>query len=89
MHDDKLQEVLIKLAEIKGHIERLVSDAESEKDTRRRRNESFDRELHDLRQEVYKLKEWKSNMQGRLLVTITVASGVWGVIVAVLLKVIK
>lgn len=45
----ELHEVLLKLATIEAQIARLISDRESEKDTRRRRNQQIDQEINELK----------------------------------------
>lgn len=74
-------DILLELVAIKEQMKRLVSDAESEKDTRKRRNDSLDRENKELRNEISKLKEWKSNLQGRF----AMAAIIWVFIQAVII----
>lgn len=61
-------DILLELVAIKEQMKRLVADAESEKETRKRRNDSLDRENKELRSEINELKIWKSNMQGRFAI---------------------
>lgn len=48
--DEKLD---IILERIKLQVERIASDAESEKATRKRRNEEFDKKLEKFREAIY------------------------------------
>lgn len=68
MTPKETKDILVTQARIEGKIDRLVADAESEKATRKRRNDSFDQQLKEQREEIAELKEWKSNIQGRMIV---------------------
>lgn len=66
---------------MQADIERMQSDMESEKGTRKRRNEGFDREDKELQDQINELKEWKSNIQGRMAIAVFV----WGVLQALII----
>jgi len=68
------------IAELLLMIERLVSDAESEKETRKRRNDSFDRQIKDLNDRVNNLKEREMMLSGKLVA----AALLWGFVVALI-----
>lgn len=51
---DSNHDILVELEKIKGQLDRLVADAESEKDTRKRRNESIDKRIKDLEDDKIK-----------------------------------
>jgi hypothetical protein len=87
--NDKLNEALIRLAEIKGQVDRIVSDAESEKNFRKERNNNIDRQLETVRGDISELKQWKAELHGRIVVTISVASIVITGIIALLIKLVK
>lgn len=83
MHnEDKIQELLIGQAKIFGQLERIISDIESEKEVRKRRNDEIDKRLRLL-------EEWKANLQGRLTVTLVIAGGIWGLIILAITFIIK
>lgn len=71
----------IRIAELEGQIGRFISDIESEKATRKRRNEGFDTDNKELRKEINDLKEWKSNIQGRM----AIAAIVWAFVQAIII----
>ncbi len=80
MHD--LQQIMIRLAEIQSQIGRLVSDAESEKEFRKQRNKEVEDRLRDL-------EKWKSEMQGRIVVTVSISTLIASGLIAILVKLIK
>lgn len=51
---DSNHDILVELEKIKGQLDRLVADAESEKDTRKRRNENIDKRIKDLEDDKIK-----------------------------------
>lgn len=55
------QEILMKLQAMEFQINRLVSDAESEKEFRKQRNREIEERLR-------KIEEWKSELTGKLVV---------------------
>lgn len=78
MHsDEKIQEIFIQLETIKGQLNRLVSDAESEKQVRRRRNEEIDRRLAEI-------EKWQAKWGGALI-----ALGVIATVCSLIAMVIK
>lgn len=75
--EDKQQEILMKLQAMKFQIDRLVSDAESEKEFRKLRNAEIEKRLREI-------EEWKSELNGKLIVI-----GIIGTILAsIIVKVI-
>lgn len=86
---DKQAQILIQLAEIKGQLGRLVSDAESEKEFRKERNNNLDKQLDSLRNEIVELKQWKAELHGRIVVTVSVASIIITGLIALLIKLVK
>jgi len=82
LDNDKHSQILIQLAEIKLQIGRLVSDAESEKEFRKKRNDDFEKRLRAL-------EDWKSEIHGKLVVTLTIGGLVWTAIIAVVVKLLK
>lgn len=61
------QEILLQLARMEQQINRLVSDAESEKDVRRDRNKEIDRRLAEL-------EKWQAQWGGALIALGAVAT---------------
>lgn len=76
--NEKIQEILITMAEIKIQLERIISDIESEKDTRKRRNSGFDKRLRDI-------EEWKNNLQGKLMAGVILGGMIWSIISALII----
>lgn len=61
MHDqDKIQEILLKIGRINDQVERLVSDAESEKEVRKRL-------LKDHEDRLRELEQWQAKWGGALI----------------------
>jgi hypothetical protein len=80
MHD--LNEIVVRLTEIQMQIGRLVSDAESEKEFRKERNREIEKRLRDL-------EKWRSEMHGRIVVTVSIATLVASGLIAITVKLIK
>lgn len=47
------EQIRIEIERLKLRIERIASDAESEKDTRKRRNSEVDRQMEKIREVIY------------------------------------
>lgn len=75
---EKIQELLIGQAEIKQQLGRIISDIESEKDIRKRRNDDIDKRLRII-------EDWKNNLQGRIMVAVIVGGCIWSVIMAIII----
>lgn len=82
MDEKQHAEVLYKLQALEFQIGRLVSDAESEKDFRKQRNNEIDRRLREL-------ELWKSEIHGRIIATVSIIGLVWGALIAIIVKVIS
>lgn len=77
MDEKQHSQILMKLQKLELQINRLVSDAESEKEFRKQRNREIEERLR-------KLEEWKSELTGKLVVI-----GILGTILAsIIVKVI-
>lgn len=76
-HEDKITEVLIELGNIKTQLNRLIADAESEKEVRRDRNKEIDRRLAEL-------EKWQAKWGGALI-----ALGIVATIVSLITAFIK
>lgn len=87
--NDKLSDILITLTRLEGQVNRIVSDAESEKEFRKERNNNIDRMISDMRVEISELKQWKAELHGRIVVTVAVASVIVTGLVGVIIKLIK
>lgn len=79
---DKENQIFLKLQELGLQIGRLISDFESEKDVRRRLTIDHEKRIRDI-------ELWKSELHGRIVVTIAIATIVSGAIIAIVLKLIK
>lgn len=78
MHtEDKIQEILVTQMRMEAQLGRLISDYESEKDTRKRRNESIDKRIADL-------EKWQAKWGGALITL-----GIIATIVSIAAMVIK
>lgn len=82
LDNDQQSQILIRLAELKLQIDRLVSDAESEKDFRKQRN-------NEIEQRLRALEDWKNEIHGRLVVTLAIGGLIWTGIIAIVVKLIK
>lgn len=82
LDNDKASQILIKITAMEGQLERLVSDYESEKETRRRKNEKVD-------DRIKVLEDWKNEIHGRIVVTVAIAGLLWAAVIAVIVKLIK
>lgn len=82
LDSEKENQIFLKLQELSLQIGRLISDFESEKEVRRRLTIDHEKRLRDL-------ELWKSELHGRIVVTVAIATLVWGAIIALILKVIK
>lgn len=69
----EIQDIKITLAEIKMQLGLIVADMESEKDTRKRRNEGIDNRLREI-------EDWKNKQQGKMIATIVIVGIVWTVL---------
>lgn len=78
MDEKDIQQILLTQIRIEGKVDRLVSDIESEKETRKRRNDQFDNRLRNV-------EEWKNNLQGRLLITGIISGGIMSIIVGLII----
>lgn len=86
--NDKLNDILITLTRLEGQVNRIVSDAESEKEFRKERNNNIDRQLTDMRAEISELKQWKAELHGRIVVTVSIASVIATGLIALLVKLV-
>ncbi len=77
MDEKQHSQILMKLQNLELQINRLVSDAESEKEFRKQRNREIEERLR-------KLEEWKSEIHGKIVVSVSIV----GVIVAALVSLI-
>lgn len=82
------KEIFKKLAEIDFQVGRLLSDAQSEKDTRKRRNDGFDMHLEKVRDDISFIKEWISKVEGIMLVLKVIIGILSAVIIALIIAVI-
>lgn len=75
--DDKEEIIKLRMEteRLKQQITRLTADAESEKETRKRRNIDIDNRLKPI-------EDWKNNLQGRMVVIVIVGIGIWGLILS-------
>lgn len=73
------EDILITLERLSMQINRLVSDAESEKEFRKQRNIEVERRLR-------KLETWQSEMQGKIIAIVGVGGLIWTIIAAVIIK---
>lgn len=73
MDEKQHSEILMQLQALKFQVDRLVSDAESEKEARKRRTTETEQRLKDL-------ELWKSELTGKLVVI-----GIVGTIIASLI----
>jgi hypothetical protein len=69
-----------RLARTEAQIQRLVADAESEKDTRKRRNTNFDAEIKRLREDIHgngkeglKVRLDRLERERKLLIAVAIA----------------
>lgn len=65
-----------------SQLERIISDIESEKDVRKRITEDLIKRLRDI-------EDWKSNLQGRITVSLVVGGAIWAIIILVITFIIK
>jgi hypothetical protein len=80
MHDqNKISEILLSVARMEIQIGRLVSDAESEKEVRKRA-------LDDMESRLRKAEAFINNLKGRMFVTGLLAGGAITLIVWVITK---
>ncbi len=77
MEEKQHSEILMKLQKLELQIDRLVSDAESEKEVRKRRTADTEQRLKDL-------ELWKSELNGKLVVIGIVGTILASIIVKVL-----
>ncbi len=82
MDERQHTEILIKLERMELQIFRLVSDAESEKEFRKQRNIEIEKRIRDLEQ-------WKSEIHGKIIASVAIIGLIWGVLIAVIVKVIS
>ncbi len=75
-------EILLKLQELQWQVGRLVSDAESEKEFRKQRNAEIEKRIRELEQ-------WKSEIHGKIIASVAIIGLIWGVLIAVIVKVIS
>lgn len=86
---DKFNEILVALARLEGQVNRLVSDAESEKEFRKERNNNIDREIAGIKEEISELKQFRAELHGRIVVIVAVASVIVTGLVGVIIKLVK
>lgn len=79
-HELQLQQILLALEKLKFQYELLVADAESEKETRRRRNTKIDNRLDAL--EIDKIK------RDTTIKNIAILFGIVGTIVGIILTLV-
>lgn len=77
--NDKLNEILVKQAEMKQQIDRLVSDAESEKEFRRIRNMDYENRIRYL-------EKRDSELHGKIAVTVAIGALLAGGAVTLIIK---
>lgn len=77
--DDKetILQLLMETERLKQQITRLTADAESEKETRKRRNTDIDSRLKLV-------EDWKNNLQGRLVIIAIAGTGIWAILVIII-----
>ena len=82
MDSNQHNEILLKLQELQFQVGRLVSDAESEKQFRKIRNIEVEKRMRELEQ-------WKSEIHGKVIASVAIIGLIWGVLIAVIVKVIS
>lgn len=65
-----IQGILLRLSTIEGQTGRIVSDAESEKETRKTRNDGFDKRIRTL-EDKSSVQEGKNKITDRLLIIVS------------------
>lgn len=65
--EEQIQQILGELIQIRGQVNRLVSDAESEKEVRRDRNKEIDRR-------ILAIEMWQAKWAGALIAITVIAS---------------
>jgi len=82
LESNQHNEILLKLQELQFQVGRLVSDAESEKEFRKQRNMEIENRMRVLEQ-------WKSEIHGRIIATVSIIGLIWGAVIAIVVSVIK
>lgn len=82
MDEKQHTEILMKLQNLEFQVGRLVSDAESEKEFRKQRNMEIEKRLREIEQ-------WKSEIHGRIVASVAIIGLFWGVLIAIVVKVIN
>lgn len=59
MDEKEKQQLFVTLENIRMQVDRLLSDIESEKESRKRRNDDFDKRIRTL-------EDWKSETKGKV-----------------------
>lgn len=80
--NDKQAEILLAIQKLQFQMERFVADQESEKEVRRRRNDEIDKQIREL-------QEWKTDLHGRLVVTLTIGGALWALIVSAIILILN
>lgn len=75
----QIQEILIRLVHIDEQLNRLVSDAESEKEVRKRI-------IADHEARIRKVEDFVSNLKGRMFATGVLAGGVISLLIWLITK---
>lgn len=81
MDEKQHSQILMKLQKLELQINRLVSDAESEKEFRKQRNREIEERLR-------KLEEWKSELHGRIVVSVSIVGLVVTALISLIIAVI-
>lgn len=72
----------MELQKLNLQVGRLVSDFESEKEVRKRLN-------GELEKRVREIELWKSELHGRIVVTVSIAGIVIGAVITLIIKFVK
>lgn len=84
--NDKLNDVLVTLARLETQMNRLVSDAESEKEFRKQHNRDADVRVTKVEDRVRAIEDWKNEIHGRIVVTVSIAGIIVTAAVTIIIK---